>query len=76
MHIKTQIHAYKLKYFSPFLSIINKGVKENKTKCSPPFCLKQKMIPIRGAIKTNMIPIKNMSMKCILIPIESEHKNI
>ena len=32
------------------------------------------MIPIRGAIKTNMIPIKNMSMQCIMIPIESEHK--
>ena len=40
MHIK---HAYKLKYFSPFLSIINKGVKV-KTKCSPPFCQKQKSI--------------------------------
>ena len=73
------INSYKLKFFSPFLSIINKGVKD-KTKliktyssllfiqnkesikgCSPPFCL-----------KSNMIPIKNVSKKCILIPIKSE----
>ena len=39
MHI-TQI----LKYFSPFLSIINKGVKvkSNQTNFSPPLCQKQR----------------------------------
>ena len=33
-----------LKFFSPFLSIINKGVKvkQNQTNFSPPFCLKQR----------------------------------
>ena len=89
MHTK---HAYKLKFFSPFLSIINKGVKNKANKkyssplfvqnkesikgCSPPFGLKTKTISIRGLFVFDspfiMIPIKNVSMKCILIPIKSE----
>ena len=36
-------YIYILKYFSPFLSIINKGVKVNTKQCSPPFCQKQKI---------------------------------
>ena len=54
MHTK---HAYKLKFFSPFLSIINKGVKETKTKCSPPFCSKTKTISIRGASNKSIIKV-------------------
>ena len=40
MHISQILH----KYFSPFLSIINKGfkVKTNHQIFSPPFCHKQK----------------------------------
>ena len=52
MHIK---HAYKLKYFSPFLSIINKGVKEKQY--SPLFVLNKKN---QWGVKSNqnvMIPI-------------------
>ena len=79
-------HAYKLKFFSPFLSIINKGVKNKTNKknssplfvqnkesikgCSPPFGLKQKRY--QWGVKSNMLPIKNVSMKCILIPIKNE----
>ena len=61
-------HAYKLKFFSPSLSIINKGVKNKTNKhiffssfyvqnkeslkgCSPPFCLKSNMIPIKECVK-------------------------
>ena len=55
-------HAYKLKFFSPILSIINKGVKNKTNKnifflyskqgiknkgCSSPFCLNLNMIPIK-----------------------------
>ena len=34
------MHIY-LQYFSPFLSIIKKGVKVNTKQCSPPLCQKQ-----------------------------------
>ena len=43
--LKQGRHAYKLKYFSPFLSLINKGfkVKANQTNFTPPFfCQKQR----------------------------------
>ena len=51
-NIKTYMHKPKIllnmhithKFFSPFLSIINKGfkVKSNQTNFSPPFCQKQR----------------------------------
>ena len=68
-------HAYKLKFFSPFLSIINKGVK-NKTNKNI-FFLYSKTGINQGmlspfCLNSNMIPIKNVSMKCILIPIKNE----
>ena len=56
----------------PFCQSSTKGLKTKqnliKTYSSPLFV--QNKESIKGQIK--MIPIKNVSMKCILIPIKSE----
>ena len=47
------MHIYQilLQYFSPFLSIINKGVKVKTKQRSPPLCVKNKNQQI-GEIKS------------------------
>ena len=50
-----------------------KGKKQQK-QCSPLFLSKTKRISIRGYNQLRY-QLKSTSMKCLLIPIESEHEN-
>ena len=58
-----------LKFFSPFLSIINKGfkVKSNQTNFSPPFCQKQRA-------QEGVIQINQQELYAIYIHEEEDAK--
>ena len=56
-------HAYKPKSFSPFLSIINKGVKVKTKQCSPSLCqqIGESNQPIKRYMRYTFMKRKTLS---------------